>query len=159
MDDAVRDVAVADATGLEVLDFAFNARPTLEYVPRRFGPFYDTRAIDFVTSFDVEPFGIVDRRWWDADVVEISYGGPLGQLALAFTISLLVLLGLYLLTANNDDDECACCRRGGRCGTLVVDASALEQGLKAQGSAFFPHVYDDSITAKQCSSDVEYAKK
>ena len=165
MDDASRDVTVDDATVLEVLDLAFHGGSTItshEHFPRRFGP----RDIDFVTSFDVEPFGIVDRRWWDGDVIEFSYeicDGALGQLALAFTISFLVLLGLYLLTANDDDEECECCRRGRRCGTLVVDSRALEQELKLNGSAFFPHTHalDDSNVTKQCSGDVEYecAKK
>jgi hypothetical protein len=163
MDDASRDVTVDDATVLEFLDLAFHGGSTIashEHSPRqlrRFGP------RDFVTSFDVEPFGIVDRRWWDGDVIEFSYeicDGALGQLALAFTISFLVLLGLYLLAANDDDEECECCRcrRGGRCGTLVVDSRALEQELKLNGSAFFPHThaFDDSNATKQCSGDVEY---
>ena len=165
MDDASRDVTVNDATVLEVLDLAFHGGSTVgdhRHFPRRFGP----RDFDFVTSFDVEPFGIVDRRWWDGDVIEFSYeicDSALGQLALAFTISFLVLLGLYLLAANDDDDECECCRRGFRCGTLVVDSRALEQELKSNGSAFFPHAhaFANSNATKQFSGDIEYecAKK
>ena len=136
VDGDVGDVAAAEKDAFDALD-AFVS------VPRRAGPFfamdadwdddvYTVSRYSFVSSYDTEPYASFPVRSsaWDADETWcLLCQNFFANLSFALMISVFVVAGVYYLLMEDDDDDdddqaCRCCKR---CGTIVIDAAALDE--------------------------------
>jgi len=138
------DVGVAADAEKDAFDVvAFDALDAFVNVPRRAGPFFAMDAAwdddvftvsrySFLSSYDTEPYASFPVRSSARDADEtwcLLCQNFFANLSFALMISVFVVAGIYyLLMEDNDDDDddqaCRCCKR---CGTIVIDAAALDE--------------------------------
>jgi len=140
VDGDVGAAADAEKDAFDVV--AFDALDAFVNVPRRAGPFFAMDAdwdddvftvsrYSFVSSYDTEPYASFPVRSsaWDADETWcLLCQNFFANLSFALMISVFVVAGIYYLLLEDDDDDddraCRCCKR---CGTIVIDAAALDE--------------------------------